>query len=327
MATSSRASRRARRPGRDRRDRALHGKGHPAQVRQGARSRHHRHRDGLSPLRSRRHRVQQGWRTDRLRRHRHLARHDVHGRAQHGLGLRLLPGELDAPRRPDGRLRLPHAQPHGQPSGEIRDGRNSGEGQGHEAPALDRSGKLQSGLSHAQHASPAQARRQVRVAAHAGLLARRRTNSRRSISTATNSSTRKARPHGIQKGGSCEPPFLFSVIARSEATRQFPVRRFLRPSTTILHPPLGEGQTAASRLGRGAWIRSDPASEICSPTLTNCRPSPKGRVEKERKSPHAALRFIEQRTGSRFNPLTKLASTQAGSPASSMWSSRARSSL
>ena len=33
-----------------------------------------------------------------LRRHRHLPRHDVHRRAQHGLGVRLLPRQLDAAR-------------------------------------------------------------------------------------------------------------------------------------------------------------------------------------------------------------------------------------
>ena len=47
-----------------------------------------------------------------LRRHRHLSRHDVHRRAQHGLGVRLFPRQLDAARRPGRRLRLPAAQPH-----------------------------------------------------------------------------------------------------------------------------------------------------------------------------------------------------------------------
>ena len=36
----------------------------------------------------------------RVLRHRHLPRHDVHRRAEHGLGVRLLPRELDAARRP-----------------------------------------------------------------------------------------------------------------------------------------------------------------------------------------------------------------------------------
>ncbi len=49
----------------------------------------------------------------RLLRHRHLPRDDVHRRAQHGLGLRLLPRELDPARRPRRRLRVPPAQPHG----------------------------------------------------------------------------------------------------------------------------------------------------------------------------------------------------------------------
>ena len=77
-----------------------------------ARSRHHRHRHRLQPQRAGRHRVHRRRRAARLRRHRHLPRHDVHRRAQPGLGLRLLPRELDPARRPGRRLRLPAARPH-----------------------------------------------------------------------------------------------------------------------------------------------------------------------------------------------------------------------
>ena len=55
-----------------------------------------------------------------LLRHRHLSRHDVHRRAQHGLGVRLLPRELDAAGRPGRRLRLPAARPHEGTSGAQR---------------------------------------------------------------------------------------------------------------------------------------------------------------------------------------------------------------
>ena len=48
----------------------------------------------------------------RLLADRHLSRHDVHRRAQHGLGVRLFPRQLDAARRPRRRFRLPPAQPH-----------------------------------------------------------------------------------------------------------------------------------------------------------------------------------------------------------------------
>ena len=78
-----------------------------------ARGRHHRHRHRLQPQRAGRHRLRDRRQAARLRRHRHLSRHDVHRRAQHGLGVRLLPGQLDAARRPGRRLRLPAAQPHG----------------------------------------------------------------------------------------------------------------------------------------------------------------------------------------------------------------------
>ena len=47
-----------------------------------------------------------------LRRHRHLSRHDVHRRAEPGVGVRLFPRQLDAARRPGRRFRLPAAEPH-----------------------------------------------------------------------------------------------------------------------------------------------------------------------------------------------------------------------
>ena len=100
--------------GRHRRDRALHRERHPAEVRRGTRGRHHRHRHRLQPERARRHRLRHRRQAARLLRHRHLPRHDVHRRAQHGLGLRLLPRQLDPARRPARRLRLPPAQPHGR---------------------------------------------------------------------------------------------------------------------------------------------------------------------------------------------------------------------
>ena len=45
-------------------------------------------------------------------RDRHLSRHDVHRRAEHGLGVRLFPGELDAAHRSGGGFRLPPAGAH-----------------------------------------------------------------------------------------------------------------------------------------------------------------------------------------------------------------------
>ena len=50
-----------------------------------------------------------------LRRHRHLPRDDVHRRPEPAVGVRVLPGELDAARRPHRRLRLPAAAAHGRP--------------------------------------------------------------------------------------------------------------------------------------------------------------------------------------------------------------------
>ena len=67
---------------------------------------------GFNLSRQRRHRIRDRRQAARFRRHRDLSRHDVHRRAQPGLGVRLFPRQLDAARRPRRRLRLPAAQPH-----------------------------------------------------------------------------------------------------------------------------------------------------------------------------------------------------------------------
>ena len=64
------------------------------------RSRHHHHRHRLPPQRTRRHRLYRRRHTARFLRHGYLSRHDVHRRAQHGVGLRVLPSQLDLARRP-----------------------------------------------------------------------------------------------------------------------------------------------------------------------------------------------------------------------------------
>ncbi len=95
--------------GRHRRDRALHETGIRLKSGEHARGRHHRHRHRLQPERAGRHRVHDRRQAAGLPRHGHLPRHDVHRHAEHGLGVRLLPRQLDAARRPDRRLRLPAA--------------------------------------------------------------------------------------------------------------------------------------------------------------------------------------------------------------------------
>ena len=95
---------------RHRRDRPLHRERHPAEVRQDAGRRHHRHRDRLQSQCARRHRFRDRRQAARFRRHRHLSRHDVHGRSEHGLGVRLFPRQLDAAHRSGGGFRLPAAR-------------------------------------------------------------------------------------------------------------------------------------------------------------------------------------------------------------------------
>ncbi len=127
-----------------------------------------RHR--LQPECARRHRLRHRRQAARLQRDGHLSGHDVHRHPEPGLGVRLLQSELDSPRGPDRRLRLPPARPHGQEGRQEGRGRAPARGCGHAAGDLDRSGGLQPGLPHARHAFAAQARREARVAAHPGLL-------------------------------------------------------------------------------------------------------------------------------------------------------------
>ena len=84
-------------------------------VRRTARCRRHHHCDRLRPERARRHRVHRRRPARQLRRHHHVPRDDVHRRAEPRVGLRVLPGELDAARRPDRRLGLSTPPPHGRP--------------------------------------------------------------------------------------------------------------------------------------------------------------------------------------------------------------------
>ena len=107
-----------------------------------------------------------------LLRHGDLSRHDVHRRAEHGLGVRLFPGKLDVARRPRRRLRVPPSQSHEGDRGAAGRGAAAAGRQGHAAPAVDRPGELQSGLHDARHALAAEARRQTGVAAYSGLLDR-----------------------------------------------------------------------------------------------------------------------------------------------------------
>ncbi len=67
---------------------------------------------GFNLSATRRHRIRDRRQAARFRRHRDLSRHDVHRRAEPGLGVRLFPGELDAARRSGRRLRLPAAHAH-----------------------------------------------------------------------------------------------------------------------------------------------------------------------------------------------------------------------
>ncbi len=70
-------------------------------------------------------------RAGELRRHGHLPRDDVHRRAEPAVGVRLLPGELDAACRPARRLRVPSAAPHGRDRSEQGDAAAAAGGRRH----------------------------------------------------------------------------------------------------------------------------------------------------------------------------------------------------
>ena len=112
--------------GRDRRDRPLHRKRHSVEIRQSARRRYHRHRDRVQSQCARRYRLRDRRQAARFRRDRHLSRHDVHGRAEHGLGVRIFPRELDAAHRSGGGFRLPPACAYEEEGREARSCRRCG---------------------------------------------------------------------------------------------------------------------------------------------------------------------------------------------------------
>ncbi len=97
--------------------------------------------------------------TPRICRYGHLSRNDVHRRAQSGLGLRILPRQLDAALGSGGRFHVPAAQSHAGEGCAQGHADAAPRGPGHALAALDRSGKLQPRLSHARHAAAAEARR------------------------------------------------------------------------------------------------------------------------------------------------------------------------
>ena len=111
-ATSSRRSAPARHRSSPTKSRRFTRDRHSAEVRQGARSRHHRHGHRLQSQCARRHRLHHRRQAAGLLRYGHLSRHDVHRRAQHGVGLRIFPSQLDAAGGPGRRLRVPAAQSH-----------------------------------------------------------------------------------------------------------------------------------------------------------------------------------------------------------------------
>ena len=98
---------------RHQRDRHLHEGWHQAEGRQRTRRRHHRHRDRAEPAGARRARSQRRRPHGRFREDAELQGHDVFGRAEHGLGVRLHQRVLDAEMRSDLRICLPPDQLHG----------------------------------------------------------------------------------------------------------------------------------------------------------------------------------------------------------------------
>ena len=86
---------------------------HPAEGRQRAGGRHHRHRHRPRAAGARRHGGQRRRPRGRSRKNAELQGHDVFGRAQPGVGVRLHQRVLDAEMRPDLRICLPPDQLHG----------------------------------------------------------------------------------------------------------------------------------------------------------------------------------------------------------------------
>ena len=89
------------------RDRGILAIGSPYEVRQADRRGHRGDRHRISSQRARRHHFFIDGEPARCLADSDLPGHDVHRRTEHGVGVRLLPFELDAARRPGRRLRMP----------------------------------------------------------------------------------------------------------------------------------------------------------------------------------------------------------------------------
>ena len=159
------------------------------EIRQAARRRHHRRGDRLQHQRAGRHRLRRRRQAARLCRHRHLSRHDVHGHAQPGLGVRLFPRQLDAARRHGRRLRVPAAQAHGRDRRQESLSGAAARGPGHAAAAVDRHGELQSRLHHARACICCPSAATSRNGSTARTTGPRRTSSRPSTCAMRRSST------------------------------------------------------------------------------------------------------------------------------------------
>ena len=125
--------------------------------------------------------------------------HDVHRRAQPGVGVRLLPSELDAARRPRRRLRLPAAPPHGGDRREPGHAALRPEDVDMPLSAVGRAGELQPGLPHAR---PAPACRSRAIGTRGDT--RRTTGPRRTSSPAADLDDGSLVYTSPPKG--CEPP-------------------------------------------------------------------------------------------------------------------------
>ncbi len=122
-----------------RRNREIYRDRHPSAVRENSPSRHHRDGHRFQSQCARRHRLRDRRQAARLLRHRHLSRHDVYRRSQHGVGVRVFPSQLDPACRSGRRFRLPVAQSY-EGEGRAKGNANPSSARpGHAVTALDRS--------------------------------------------------------------------------------------------------------------------------------------------------------------------------------------------
>ena len=172
---------------------------------------------------------------------------DVHRRAEPGVRVRLLPGQLDAARRPHRRLRVPPAHAHG---GDRQVDGRAGARRRRRAAPVGRARELQPRLPHALDAQDAEAGHGAAVAPRARLHRSRRRSSRAPTSTTASSSTPERR------GSSGRMARMTATVEVERLTKRYGSARGIEDVDLHVEPGEALGFLGPNGAGKSTTIRT-----------------------------------------------------------------------